>query len=74
MLALGASINMMPMLVHDKLNLGELKKTSIVIQLVDRTNAYPDGVLEDALVQLIELVFSADFYILDMGDVCHDIL
>ena len=74
MLALGASINMMPMLVHDKLNLGELKKTSIVIQLVDRTNAYPDGVLEDALVQLIELVFSADFYILDMGDVCPDIL
>lgn len=34
----------------------------------DRTNAYPDGVVEDVLVQVNELVFPADFYVLDMDD------
>ncbi|XP_031253049.1 uncharacterized protein LOC116110979 [Pistacia vera] len=34
--------------------------TGVIIQLADRTNAYPEGVNE--------LVFPADFYILDMDD------
>ena len=50
MLDLGASINVMPRNIYDKLNLGELKKTGLIIQLADRSNAYPDGVLEDVLV------------------------
>ncbi|KAH9751080.1 hypothetical protein KPL71_014142 [Citrus sinensis] len=32
------------------------------------SNAYPDGVLEDVLVQVNELVFPADFYVLDMEE------
>ena len=67
MLDLGASINVMPRSVYNSLNLGPLEQTSLVIQLADRSNAYPDGVLEDVLVQVNELVFPADFYILDMG-------
>ena len=58
---------------YDKLNLGELKKTGIVIQLADRSNTYSDGVLEDVLVQVNELVFPADFYVMNMGEVCHGI-
>ena len=50
MLNLGASINIIPRSVYDKLNLGELKKISIVIQLADRSSTYLDGVLEDVLV------------------------
>ena len=73
MLDLGVSINVMPRSVYDKLNLGELKKTSIVIQLADRSNTYPDGVVEDVLVQVNELVFPVDFYIINMGEACHDI-
>ena len=73
MLDLGASINVMPRSVYDKLNLGELKKTGIVIQLADRSNTYPDGVLEDVLIKVNELVFPADFYVLNMGNACHDI-
>jgi len=69
MLDLGASINVMPRSVYDKLNLGELKKTGIVIQLANN----PDGVLEDVLVQVNEFVFPADFYVMNMGDACHDI-
>ena len=73
MLDLGASINVMPTSVYDKLNLGKLKKTGIVIQLADRSNTYRDGVLEDVLVQVNELVFPADFYVMNMGEACHDI-
>jgi len=50
MLELGASINVTPTSVYDKLNLGELKKTGVVLQLADRSSIYPDGVLEDVLV------------------------
>ena len=30
--------------------------------------------LEDVLVQVNELVFPVDFYVMNMGDACHDIL
>ena len=68
MLDLGASINVMPYSIYASLNLGDLKETGVVIQLADRSNAYPRGVLEDVLVQVNELVFPADFYVLDMED------
>ncbi|KAG4128858.1 hypothetical protein ERO13_D09G044366v2, partial [Gossypium hirsutum] len=61
MLDLGASINVMPRSIYDKVQLGALKDTGLIIQLADRSNAYPDGVLEDVLVQVNELVFPADF-------------
>ena len=73
MLDLGASINVMPRSIYDKLHLGELKKTDLIIQLADKSKAYPDRVLEDVLVQVNELVFPTDFYVLDMGDACHDV-
>ncbi|XP_021733039.1 uncharacterized protein LOC110699835 [Chenopodium quinoa] len=68
MLDLGASINVMPKSVYDTLNVGPLSKTNVVIQLADRSNAFPMGVSEDVLVQVNELVFPADFYVLDIGD------
>ncbi|CAN6716373.1 unnamed protein product [Malus baccata var. baccata] len=51
MLDLGASINVMPYSIYASMNLGELKKDGMIIQLADRSNAYPKGVLEDVLVQ-----------------------
>jgi len=74
MLDLGVSINEMPRSVYVKLHLGKLKKTNVIIQLADRSNAHPDGVLEDVLVQVNELVFPTDFYILGMGIACHDVI
>ncbi|KAH9659002.1 hypothetical protein KPL70_023696 [Citrus sinensis] len=68
MLDLGASINVMPRSIYSSLNVGPLKETGMIIQLADRSNAYPDGVLEDVLVQVNELVFSVDFYVLDMEE------
>ncbi|CAN6542469.1 unnamed protein product [Malus baccata var. baccata] len=45
-------------------NLGELKNDGVIIQLADRSNAYPKGVL----VQVDNLIFLADFYVLEMED------
>ncbi|CAN6692802.1 unnamed protein product [Malus baccata var. baccata] len=63
---LGASINLMPYSVYKSLNLGDLKETKVVIQLADRSNRYPKGLLEDVLVQVNELIFPADFFVLEM--------
>ena len=66
MLDLGASINVMPMSIFNSLALGSLRPTGVVIQLANRSNAYPAGVIEDVLVRVNNLIFPADFYILDM--------
>ncbi|XP_068658013.1 uncharacterized protein [Aristolochia californica] len=41
-------------------------KTGVVIELADRSNAYPKGVVEDVLVQINDWIFLADFYVLDI--------
>ncbi|XP_062155157.1 uncharacterized protein LOC133863203 [Alnus glutinosa] len=73
---LGASINVMLYSIYTSLKLGPLLKTGVVIQLADRSIAYPKGVVEDVLVQINDLVFPADFYVLDMenGDQTTPIL
>ncbi|CAN6700840.1 unnamed protein product [Malus baccata var. baccata] len=50
---------------------GELKHDGVIIQLADRSNAYPKGILEDVLVQVDHLVFPADFYVLEMDELDH---
>ncbi|CAN6544146.1 unnamed protein product [Malus baccata var. baccata] len=71
MLDLGASINVMPYSIYAFMNLGALKNDGVIIQLADRSNAYPKGVLEDVLVQVNHLVFPADFYVLEMDESDH---
>ncbi|XP_027067463.2 uncharacterized protein [Coffea arabica] len=68
LLDLRVSINVMPKSMYASLNLDPLKEIEIIIQLVDRTNAYPDGLVKDVLVKVNELIFSTDFYVLDMDD------
>ncbi|XP_042422696.1 uncharacterized protein LOC122010284 [Zingiber officinale] len=69
MLDLGASINVMPKSVFQTLGIGPLQPTGVIIQLADRSQTHPAGVIEDVLVKVRELIFPADFYILDMeGD------
>ncbi|RDX83351.1 hypothetical protein CR513_35731, partial [Mucuna pruriens] len=68
MLDLGASINVMPTSIYKSLNFGDLEHTGMTIQLANRTVVQPLGVLKDVLVQVNELIFSADFYVLDIED------
>ncbi|XP_042425197.1 probable basic-leucine zipper transcription factor I [Zingiber officinale] len=70
MLDLGASINVMPKSVFLSLGIGPLQPTGVVIQLANRSQAHSTGVIENVLVKVSDLIFPADFYILDMeGDV-----
>ncbi|XP_052181983.1 uncharacterized protein LOC127794775 [Diospyros lotus] len=44
------------------------KDLGVIIQLADRSNVYPEGVLEVVLVQVNELAFPTDFYVLNMEE------
>ncbi|CAL9000854.1 unnamed protein product, partial [Prunus brigantina] len=68
LLDLGASINLMPYHVYEKLNLGELQATTVSIQLADGTIRYPKGILEDVLVNVEGLILPADFLVLEMEE------
>lgn len=57
MIDLGAFLNVMPYSIYASLKLGPLNKIGVVIQLVDRSNAYLKSEVEDVL---------DDFYVLDM--------
>nr|XP_016453354.1 PREDICTED: uncharacterized protein LOC107777738 [Nicotiana tabacum] len=62
---LGESINLMLLSVFRQLGLGEPRPTTVILQLVDRPLAHPEGVIGDVLVQVGSFIFPADFIILD---------
>ena len=62
---LGASINLMPMSVFKQLGVGECRPTTITLQLADRSHAYPEGKIEDVLVNVYKFIFPVDFIVLD---------
>ncbi|XP_026419730.1 uncharacterized protein LOC113315685 [Papaver somniferum] len=68
LLDLGASVNVMPSSIYDSLNLGPLKETGVVLELSNRSNVYPKGIVENVLVKVNDLLFPADFYVFDMND------
>ncbi|KAG9440079.1 hypothetical protein H6P81_020244 [Aristolochia fimbriata] len=63
---LGASINLMPLSICRKLNLGELKETNIMLQFVDRSTKKPNALIEDVLVKFGKFIYPCDFVVLDM--------
>ncbi|XP_073017840.1 uncharacterized protein [Primulina eburnea] len=65
---LGASINLMPYSCFEKLRIGEVKPTTISLQLADRSIKYPRGVVEDVLVKVDKFIFPVDFVVLDMEE------
>ena len=69
LLDLGASVNLRPFMVYERLGLGELKSTIMVFQLVDRSTRLPRGMVEDVLIKVREFIFSVDFVVLETEDV-----
>ncbi|KAK8713439.1 hypothetical protein V6N13_148657 [Hibiscus sabdariffa] len=61
----GASINLMPKSVFQKLGIGEAKPTTVMLQLADHSYVQPEGKIEDILVKVDKFIFPADFLILD---------
>ncbi|RDY00602.1 hypothetical protein CR513_16202, partial [Mucuna pruriens] len=74
MLDLGASIIVMPTSIYKSLNFGDLEPTRMTIQLANRSVVQPLGgskmcmIRDSSLVQVNELIFLVDFYVLDMED------
>jgi len=63
---LGASINLMPYSLYEKLGLGELTPTMMSLSLADKFVKYPRGIVENLLVKVDKFVFPVDFLVLDM--------
>ncbi|KAL1540748.1 hypothetical protein AAHA92_25058 [Salvia divinorum] len=64
---LGASINVMPLSIYNRLKGVKLTSTRVLIQLADRSSINPDGVLENILVKVYDFLYSAHFYVIRMS-------
>ena len=64
----GASINLMPQSIAQRLSLGELTPTTITLQMADRTLANPESILEDVLIKVGKFVFLVDFIVINMEE------
>nr|GEV83366.1 reverse transcriptase domain-containing protein [Tanacetum cinerariifolium] len=62
---LGASINLMPLSVWNKLPLPNLSLTCMTLELADRSISRPVGVSEDVFVKVGTFHFPADFVVVD---------
>ncbi|GKC54761.1 reverse transcriptase domain-containing protein [Tanacetum coccineum] len=61
----GASINLMPLSIYEKLGIGPLKPTRMTLELANRFVTYPIGIAEDVIVKVDKINFLADFVIVD---------
>ncbi|XP_022880884.1 uncharacterized protein LOC111398184 [Olea europaea var. sylvestris] len=66
LLDIGASVRIMPYDIYLSLGLGEMKHTSVSLQLADQSTIRPKGVVEDLLVQVDKFHYPIDFSILDI--------
>ncbi|GJR93574.1 reverse transcriptase domain-containing protein [Tanacetum coccineum] len=62
---LGASINLMPFLVWEKLSLPDLTPTCMTLELADRSISKPMGIAKDISVKIGVFHFPADFVVVD---------
>ncbi|XP_071729215.1 uncharacterized protein [Rutidosis leptorrhynchoides] len=65
---LGASINLKPHSLYERLGLGPLKPTKIRIRLANHSFDTAIGIAEDILVSIDSLVFPVDFVIMEMKE------
>jgi len=71
LLDLGASVNLLPYSVYVQLGLGELKPTSITLQLADRSVKVPRGIVEDVLIKVDKFYYPVNFIVLDIESVIN---
>jgi hypothetical protein len=61
LLDLGTNVNLLPYSVYVQLGLGELKPTSVTLQLADRFVKVPRGIIEDVLIK-VDKFYSCGFH------------
>ncbi|GKD37813.1 MAK10-like protein [Tanacetum coccineum] len=63
---LGSCVNIIPLYLFKKLNIGLLEETDHIFGLADETKSYPVGIVKDVEVHIGKLKLLNDFYVLDM--------
>nr|GEY18559.1 hypothetical protein [Tanacetum cinerariifolium] len=63
---LGSCVNIIPLYLFKKLNIGLLKETDHIFRLADGTKSYPVGTLKDVEVHIGKLKLLNDFYVIDI--------
>ncbi|GJV36091.1 MAK10-like protein [Tanacetum coccineum] len=63
---LGLCVNIIPLYLIKKLNIGLLEETDHIFGLDDGTKSYPVGIVKDVKVHIGKLKLSKDFYVIDM--------
>ncbi|GJX38036.1 reverse transcriptase domain-containing protein [Tanacetum coccineum] len=62
---LGASINLMPLSIWQKLSLPEFTPTRMILELADRSTTSPSGIIEDVFIKVGMFHFLTDFIVVD---------
>ncbi|XP_073307190.1 uncharacterized protein [Primulina huaijiensis] len=62
----GASVNIMPNSLYEKLGLSGINPTEVILQLADKSVKVPLGCVEDVELKIDKLRLPADFVVLDM--------
>jgi hypothetical protein len=57
--------------VYQQLGLGELKPTTMILQLADRSIKKPRGIIKDVIIKVDKFFFPVDFIVLDTELVPH---
>ncbi|PWA77970.1 hypothetical protein CTI12_AA218900 [Artemisia annua] len=65
---LGASVNMMSFSLCKKLNLINLKETTVLVKMSDMSRVTPKGIVYNVLLKVNKFLFPGDFLIVDMID------
>ncbi|XP_058003777.1 uncharacterized protein LOC131180166 [Hevea brasiliensis] len=68
---LGASVSLMPLSICEKLKVGDLKPTTISLQLADKSIKYPIGILENVPLKVGKFFIPVDFMVLEMEEDNH---
>ncbi|GJV46205.1 MAK10-like protein [Tanacetum coccineum] len=63
---LGSCVNIIPLYLFKKLNIGLLEETNHIFGLADRTKSYPVGIVKDVEVHIGKLKLLNDFYVIDI--------
>jgi hypothetical protein len=71
LLDLGVGVNLLSYSVYQQQDLGELKPTIMILQLADRSNKKPRGIVEDVIIKVDKFFFPMDFIVLDTEPVSH---
>ena len=63
----GASVNIMPKVLYEKIHGDPLLYTTMCLQMEDQTLCYPKGILEDVCVRVGQSYVPTDFVVIETG-------